>query len=120
MSNHRYDDDRFELVFATPTSGGTPDVVVVRRSTRRGAGGHPVYLDTTGIVCAEISDRGEARMLATGPHQLPAPPVRVRRIAPTAPQQGPGREHARRQAAEPARPALRETPANLPEVAATR
>lgn len=55
---------RYELTF--PESG---DTVVVDATERKGAGGHPVYADATGIVQAEISDRGEIRMLASGGHQ---------------------------------------------------
>ncbi|WP_127360211.1 DUF6296 family protein [Actinacidiphila soli] len=54
----------FELTF--PASG---DTVVVIETERKGAGGYPVYADDTGIVQAEISDRGEVRMLASGGHQ---------------------------------------------------
>ncbi|MDX2649003.1 DUF6296 family protein [Streptomyces sp. NBC_00510] len=56
--------ETYDLTF--PVSG---DTVVVKRTERKGAGGHPVYSDDTGIVQAEISDRGEVRMLATGGHQ---------------------------------------------------
>jgi hypothetical protein len=62
----------YELTF--PDSG---DTVVVERTERKGAGGHPVYSDETGIVQAEISDRGEVRMLATGGHQNPDLPIRA-------------------------------------------
>ncbi|MDX3073274.1 DUF6296 family protein [Streptomyces sp. NPDC088354] len=65
--------ETYELTF--PVSG---DTVVVRRTERKGAGGHPVYSDDTGIVQAEISDRGEVRMLATGGHQRPDMPSRAR------------------------------------------
>jgi hypothetical protein len=54
----------YELTF--PASG---DTVVVSETERKGAGGHPVYADETGIIQAEISDRGEVRMLASGGHQ---------------------------------------------------
>jgi hypothetical protein len=54
----------YELTF--PESG---DTVVVEETERKGAGGHPVYADETGIVQAEISDLGEVRMLASGGHQ---------------------------------------------------
>jgi hypothetical protein len=37
-----------------------------------------VYADDTGIVLAEISDRDEVRMLASGGHQDPAAAVQVR------------------------------------------
>ncbi|OEJ23714.1 hypothetical protein AR457_03590 [Streptomyces agglomeratus] len=74
--------DRYELVFVHP---GAPaavpeaaDVVEVHRTDRSGPGGHPVYADDTGIVLAEISDRDEVRMLASGGHQDPAAAVQVR------------------------------------------
>ena len=44
--------------------------MIVRRTAQSGAGGYPVYEDETGIVRAEISERGEVRMLASGGHQL--------------------------------------------------
>ncbi|GAA2479984.1 hypothetical protein GCM10010406_15250 [Streptomyces thermolineatus] len=69
--------ERVELVFEQPGLG--PDVgrdtVVVHRTEATGPGGHPVYCDDTGIVRAEISSRGEVRMLASGGHQSPRPPV---------------------------------------------
>ncbi|MFD6875818.1 MULTISPECIES: DUF6296 family protein [unclassified Streptomyces] len=62
--------ERYELVF--PDDDGTgQDVVVVDRTDAKGSGGHPVYTDATGIVRAEISDRGEVRMLASGGQQAP-------------------------------------------------
>ncbi|WP_431950926.1 DUF6296 family protein [Actinacidiphila sp. bgisy167] len=64
--------ETYELTF--PVSG---DTVVVKRTERKGAGGHPVYSDDTGIVQAEISDRGEVRMLATGGHQRLGAPSRA-------------------------------------------
>ncbi|MFF8293334.1 DUF6296 family protein [Streptomyces sp. NPDC016309] len=68
--------DHYELDF------GREDVVLVHRTERTGAGGHPVYSDDTGIVLAEISDRGEVRMLASGGQQdLPAR-VRARPVQP--------------------------------------
>ena len=80
-SAHR-DTPRFELTFAPPLpgadradSGQRPaDGVVVHRTSSRGPGGHPVYTDDTGIIRAEISDRGEVRMLATSTHQRPRRP----------------------------------------------
>ncbi|MGW7363461.1 DUF6296 family protein [Streptomyces sp. NPDC054841] len=65
-------DDVFELVFAgagAEQAPGSEDAVVVHRTDRKGAGGHPIYTDDTGIVQAEISDRGEVRMIASGAHQ---------------------------------------------------
>ncbi|AEW93243.1 MULTISPECIES: DUF6296 family protein [Streptomycetaceae] len=69
----------YELVFEAPTGAGS-DVVVVRRTELKGAGGHPIYMDETGIVRAEISDRGEIRMLATGGHQAPRRPLGARPV----------------------------------------
>lgn len=57
----------YELVFPDPA-----DTLLVHRTERQGPGGHPVYADDSGIVQAEISDRGEVRMIATGGHQTPA------------------------------------------------
>ncbi|GAA2248268.1 hypothetical protein GCM10010232_39480 [Streptomyces amakusaensis] len=70
--------ESYELIFQG--SGAEDDVVVVRRTGRAGAGGYPVYEDDTGIVRAEISDRGEVRMLASGGHQAPGLPVSVRPV----------------------------------------
>ncbi|MEU3404499.1 DUF6296 family protein [Streptomyces sp. NPDC006670] len=68
---------RYELRF--PGGAGTgEDTVVVDRTEATGPGGHPVYADATGIVRAEISDRGEVRMLATGGHQAPSHSVTAR------------------------------------------
>ena len=72
------DIEGYELAFAPAVHGLPRDVVVVLRSDRTGPGGHPVYLDATGIVSAEISDRGEARMIATGAGQRLSPPVGIR------------------------------------------
>ncbi len=63
---------RYELSFrlSPAASVRTPaEVVVVSRTTARGPGGHPVYADETGVVQAEISDRGECRMIATSAYQ---------------------------------------------------
>ncbi|WP_256356220.1 DUF6296 family protein [Streptomyces sp. PKU-EA00015] len=68
--------ETYELVFQAPAV--EDDVVVVRRTERAGAGGYPVYEDDTGIVRAEISDRGEVRMLASGGHQTYHFPVAAR------------------------------------------
>jgi hypothetical protein len=62
--------DAYELVFQDPA-----DTLVVYRTDRTGPGGHPVYADDSGIVQAEISDRGEIRMIATGGQQTPARPT---------------------------------------------
>lgn len=68
---------RYELVF--PDDEGTDqDVVVVERTEAKGPGGHPVYADASGIVRAEISDRGEVRMLASGGQQAPMRRVEAR------------------------------------------
>ncbi|MFB7861092.1 MULTISPECIES: DUF6296 family protein [unclassified Streptomyces] len=61
---------RYELVFFDG-AGSARDVLVVERTSASGPGGHPVYADPTGIVRAEISDRGEVRVLASGGHQQP-------------------------------------------------
>ncbi|MFE9743041.1 DUF6296 family protein [Streptomyces sp. NPDC006477] len=70
---------RYELVFSDDT-GSTQDVVIVGRTSSKGPGGHPVYADPTGIIRAEISDRNEVRILASGGHQVPAPHVLARRL----------------------------------------
>jgi hypothetical protein len=74
----------YELTF---TDEAETDTVVVRRTERTGAGGHPVYADDTGIVMAEISDKGEVRMLASGGHQNLTQPV-ARHPGPTPGQTG--------------------------------
>jgi hypothetical protein len=68
----------YELVFTHP---GEPDedVVAVHATGTLGPGGHPVYTDDSGIVRAEISDRDEVRMLATGGQQDLSAPAAVRR-----------------------------------------
>ncbi|WP_239484502.1 DUF6296 family protein [Streptomyces sp. CS081A] len=70
---------RYELVF-TDVTGATQDVVVVERTLYKGSGGHPVYTDPTGIIRAEISDRGEVRVMPSGGHQDPAHAVRARAL----------------------------------------
>ncbi|MFI0227864.1 DUF6296 family protein [Streptomyces lydicus] len=72
--------ERYELVFQAPAV--EDDVVVVQRTERAGAGGFPVYEDESGIVRAEISDRGEVRMLASGGHQMLRTPMLARPLAP--------------------------------------
>uniref|UniRef100_J1RHQ1 Uncharacterized protein n=1 Tax=Streptomyces auratus AGR0001 TaxID=1160718 RepID=J1RHQ1_9ACTN len=57
-------------------------MVIVRRTERAGAGGYPVYEDESGIVRAEISDRGEVRMLASGGHQMLKTPMLARPLTP--------------------------------------
>ncbi|MFE5481200.1 DUF6296 family protein [Streptomyces sp. NPDC056527] len=64
--------ERYELTF--PVSG---DAIVVTRTDRKGAGGHPVYADETGIVQAEIDEQGNVRILASGGHQSHDVPVRA-------------------------------------------
>ncbi|MEU5806421.1 DUF6296 family protein [Streptomyces sp. NPDC004244] len=70
---------RYELVFSEGPGTGE-DTVVVTPTGLAGPGGHPVYEDPTGIVRAEISDRGEVRVLATGGGQNPVRVVRVRAL----------------------------------------
>ncbi|KOX17583.1 MULTISPECIES: DUF6296 family protein [unclassified Streptomyces] len=70
---------RYELVF-TDVTGATQDVVVVERTLYKGSGGHPIYTDPTGIIRAEISDRGEVRVMPSGGHQEPAHAVRARAV----------------------------------------
>ncbi|MEU8519994.1 DUF6296 family protein [Streptomyces sp. NBC_01216] len=64
--------ERYELTF--PVSG---DSIVVSRTERKGAGGHPVYADESGIVQAEIDEHGHVRMVASGGHQRPDLPGRA-------------------------------------------
>ncbi|WP_326696024.1 DUF6296 family protein [Streptomyces sp. NBC_01754] len=68
--------ESYELIFQT--TGAEDDVVVVHLTARSGAGGYPVYEDLTGIVRAEISERGEVRMQASGGHQAPRVPLLAR------------------------------------------
>ncbi|MEV1047475.1 DUF6296 family protein [Streptomyces sp. NPDC049916] len=82
--DHRVPTERYELIFQV--SGATDDVVTVELTDRSGAGGFPVYEDETGIVRAEISDRGEVRMLASGGHQLPGAPLLARPLRADAPE----------------------------------
>ncbi|WP_371614031.1 DUF6296 family protein [Streptomyces sp. NBC_00454] len=71
---------RYELVFPGGLEGGQ-DTVEVTVTGRTGPGGHPIYEDATGIVQAEISDRSEVRVLATGAGQDPAHGVTARPLA---------------------------------------
>jgi hypothetical protein len=71
--------ESYELKFQAPAV--EDDVVIVRRTDRAGAGGYPIYEDETGIVRAEISDRGEVRMLASGGHQVPRMPMTARSLS---------------------------------------
>ncbi|MET7935488.1 DUF6296 family protein [Streptomyces sp. NPDC005322] len=81
--------ERYELVFVDEGAEGVEgvlaptaeDVVVVHRTDSSGPGGHPVYADDTGIVRAEISDRAEVRMIASGGHQEHAAMVTARPVA---------------------------------------
>lgn len=68
--------ESYQLVFQT--SAVEDDAVIVHRTLQSGAGGYPVYEDETGIVRAEISERGEVRMLASGGHQRLGTPLVVR------------------------------------------
>lgn len=67
--------DAYELAFGE-------DTVLVHRTERTGSGGHPIYADDTAIVLAEISDRGEVRMLRSGGYQDPMARVRARPVEP--------------------------------------
>jgi len=75
--------ERYELIFADPVAPVPEgeDIVMVHRTESSGPGGHPVYADDTGIVRAEISDRAEVRMIASGGHQVHASTVRARPVA---------------------------------------
>ncbi|MFF7440576.1 DUF6296 family protein [Streptomyces sp. NPDC008122] len=79
---------RYELVFSDGT-GSAQDVVVVERTALKGSGGHPVYVDATGIIRAEISDRDEVRILASGGHQEISRPVRARALPDPGPEDPP-------------------------------
>ncbi|MFG3343718.1 DUF6296 family protein [Streptomyces sp. NPDC048018] len=68
---------RYELVFSGG-AGSARDVLIVERTSASGPGGHPVYADPSGIVRAEISDRGEVRVLPSGGHQQPPESVIAR------------------------------------------
>ncbi|MFI1397911.1 DUF6296 family protein [Streptomyces sp. NPDC020681] len=72
--------ESYELIFQA--SAVEDDAVIVRRTDRSGAGGYPIYEDETGIVRAEISDRGEVRMVASGGHQVIGAPLSVRPLTP--------------------------------------
>lgn len=83
VMNQMVHTERYELIFQM--SGAADDVVSVRLTDRLGAGGFPVYEDETGIVRAEISDRGEVRMIASGGHQVPGAPLLARPLSENAP-----------------------------------
>ncbi|MEU9060206.1 DUF6296 family protein [Streptomyces sp. NPDC048430] len=72
--------ESYELIFQA--GGAEDDVVVVHLTDRSGAGGYPVYADETGIVRAEISERGEVRMQASGGHQVLGAPLLARPLSP--------------------------------------
>ncbi|MFF7636383.1 DUF6296 family protein [Kitasatospora sp. NPDC008050] len=75
--------EAYELVFAHDPHGpgeDDQDVVTVRPTGATGPGGHPIYADPSGAVRAEISDRGEVRMLATTGHQDSLSPTAVRPV----------------------------------------
>ncbi|QKV90976.1 hypothetical protein HUT19_03825 [Streptomyces sp. NA02950] len=77
--------ERYELVFVdlgdlTTKDPSGEDIVVVHRTESSGPGGHPVYADDTGIVRAEISDRAEVRMIASGGHQVHSAAVTARPV----------------------------------------
>jgi len=89
--------EAFELKFAPiapVTADGpeevpeVPDTVVVHRTSANGPGGHPVYTDPTGIVRAEISDRGEVRMMATSAWQVPQRPIASHAVRSRGPRSG--------------------------------
>ena len=74
---------RYELTFPPVPAGSKrpqPEVVVVHRTDAQGPGGHPIYSDPTGAVRAEISDRGECRMLSTSAHRRLRRPVGCRSL----------------------------------------
>lgn len=73
-----------EITFAPAGSRNPPDVVVLHCTPDLGPGGHSVYCDATGIIRAEVSASGEARMLPTSAQQQPARPVRCRFLEPEA------------------------------------
>jgi hypothetical protein len=72
-------DDRYELTFSEDSA--STDRVIVHRTGTTGPGGHPVYVDDTGLVRAEIRDRGDIRMLPSSTHQSLRPPKALRRVA---------------------------------------
>ncbi len=70
----------YELTFPHP-GRQDPDTVVVRRTEAAGPGGSSVYADESGIVRAEISDKGEVRMLPTGGRQALTRPTEARPLS---------------------------------------
>lgn len=75
----------YELTFESVPAGAertSADIVRVHRTDALGAGGHPVYTDAGGTIRAEISDRGEVRMIATSARQVLRRPVCCRALGP--------------------------------------
>jgi len=75
----------YELTFESVPAGAertSADIVQVHRTDALGAGGHPVYADAGGTIRAEISDRGEVRMIATSARQVLRRPVCCRPLVP--------------------------------------
>ncbi|HWU11660.1 MAG TPA: DUF6296 family protein [Streptomyces sp.] len=72
--------ESYELIFRA--GGAEDDVVAVHLTARSGAGGYPIYEDESGIVRAEISERGEVRMQASGGHQVLGAPLLARPLDP--------------------------------------
>lgn len=75
----------YELTFESVPAGAartSADIVQVHRTDASGAGGHPVYADASGTIRAEISDRGEVRMIATSARQVLRRPVCCRPLVP--------------------------------------
>lgn len=74
-----------EITFAPVGPQDEPDVVIMHRTPDLGPGGNNVYSDASGIVRAEVSGRGEVRMIATSAQQRPAQPLRCRSLEADAP-----------------------------------
>ncbi|QMU80241.1 hypothetical protein GXW83_13350 [Streptacidiphilus sp. PB12-B1b] len=73
----------YELTFEPAPAGSAEagaGTVRVHRTDFLGSGGHPIYVDAGGTVRAEISDRGEVRMIATSARQVLRRPVACRRV----------------------------------------
>ncbi|MCQ4040727.1 DUF6296 family protein [Streptantibioticus rubrisoli] len=68
----------YELTFPQGEQEAAADTVVVRRTEAAGPGGSAVYEDDSGIIRAEISDKGEVRMLASGGRQALRRPTSAR------------------------------------------
>ncbi|GAA1909455.1 DUF6296 family protein [Streptantibioticus ferralitis] len=68
----------YELTFPQSEEEGAADTVVVRRTETAGPGGSAVYTDDSGIIRAEISEKGEVRMLASGGRQALSRPTSAR------------------------------------------